>query len=189
MGRKIVIKQRIPKKYRHPHLDKTIRNARLIREVKVLVQAKQNGLNVPFVFFIDKEETSVVIQKIDGTLLKEIIETPHGIDFLSDLGRQVALLHNLNIVHGDLTTSNVVIENRTEKTFLIDFGLALFSSHIEEKAVDINVLLRTLQSTHPTVWAPAWDNFIGQYLEIARDGHRILKRMRKIDERVRYKSH
>ena len=190
LDRDVVLKQRIPKKYRHPRLDQNIRNARLMREVKVLILAKKNGVNVPFVFYLDKQDSTIVLEKIHGRLLKDLIEMGDDpTDLASKCGVQVAKLHNLHIIHGDLTTSNVIIERETDQPFLIDFGLAVFSNHIEEKAVDINVFLRTLQSTHPKVWEIAWDRFLNEYLENATDGHRILKRMRKIDERVRYKSH
>lgn len=189
LGRDVVLKTRIPKRYRHPNLDNALRQSRISREVKVLIQAKKGGVNVPFVYFLDLEASTIILQKIKGHLLKEIVDAGKFHRILRDLGLQVGRLHNLNIIHGDLTTSNAIVQEETNQVFLIDFGLAQFSNHVEEKAVDINVFLRTLQSTHPQVWTEAWDEFLGGYIEVAENGHGIIKRMRKIDERVRYKSH
>merc|ERR1711860_458201 len=64
------------------------------------------------------------------------------------IGRILGRLHSNNLIHGDLTTSNMLIENDGEIT-LIDFGLGYAEGSVEDKGVDIYVLERALVSTHP----------------------------------------
>lgn len=63
------------------------------------------------------------------------------------MGQMILRLHNVNIIHGDLTTSNMMISN--DKLYLIDFGLAYTKPNAEDKAVDLYVLERAFVSTHP----------------------------------------
>ncbi|KAI8992251.1 hypothetical protein BDB01DRAFT_841611 [Pilobolus umbonatus] len=58
-------------------------------------------------------------------------------------------MHQLNIIHGDLTTSNLMIRDSNQSIVLIDFGLSFISSLAEDKAVDLYVLERAFLSTHP----------------------------------------
>ncbi|KAJ2432712.1 TP53 regulating kinase [Coemansia sp. RSA 2424] len=57
-------------------------------------------------------------------------------------------MHSFNIVHGDLTTSNMILGSDNQLV-LIDFGLSQISSSTEDKAVDLYVLERAFISTHP----------------------------------------
>ncbi|RXW17144.1 hypothetical protein EST38_g8711 [Candolleomyces aberdarensis] len=73
------------------------------------------------------------------------------------IGVELAKLHKADIIHGDLTTSNMML--RHPSTFqspgcptelvLIDFGLSFVSTLVEDKAVDLYVLERAFASTHP----------------------------------------
>ena len=67
------------------------------------------------------------------------------------MGSLLAKLHNVGVVHGDLTTSNMmmIMTEQNDDMMLIDFGLARVSSNPEELAVDLYVLERALLSTHP----------------------------------------
>ena len=56
-----------------------------------------------------------------------------------NMGQILAKLHNVGMLHGDLTTSNMMIQSNGSLV-LIDFGLARVSSNPEELAVDLYVL-------------------------------------------------
>ncbi len=59
-------------------------------------------------------------------------------------------MHEAGVVHGDLTTSNIMIKNDENHSIVfIDFGLASTQPNIEDKAVDLYVLERAFISTHP----------------------------------------
>ena len=69
------------------------------------------------------------------------------------MAKSIALMHLKNVIHGDLTTSNMMVDIDTEgniiNLYLIDFGLSSFSTKIEDQAVDLYVLKRALISLHP----------------------------------------
>ena len=66
------------------------------------------------------------------------------------IGQTVATLHDNTVIHGDLTTSNMILrDNDPEQLVMIDFGLSYTSTMEEDKGVDLYVLERALISTHP----------------------------------------
>jgi TP53 regulating kinase and related kinases len=65
------------------------------------------------------------------------------------IGLAIARLHDAEIVHGDLTTSNLMLEEASQNVVMIDFGLASMKPTVEDKAVDLYVLERAFISTHP----------------------------------------
>lgn len=68
-------------------------------------------------------------------------------------GMLVGKMHMNNIIHGDLTTSNMLVKqpvhNEHIELTMIDFGLGYMESVAEDKGVDLYVLERALLSTHP----------------------------------------
>ncbi|KAF4583740.1 serine/threonine-protein kinase bud32 [Pleurotus pulmonarius] len=80
-----------------------------------------------------------------------LFSTSHSIDALMGLiGTEIAKMHLADIIHGDLTTSNMILESsQSLRLVLIDFGLSYHSGLVEDKAVDLYVLERAFASTHP----------------------------------------
>lgn len=82
-------------------------------------------------------------------------DTAEAIETLTPLadaiGITLGIMHKQNIVHGDLTTSNMLLQGNpsNNKLCLIDFGLSFFENLSEDKGVDLYVLERALISTHP----------------------------------------
>ncbi|MDH5401459.1 MAG: KEOPS complex kinase/ATPase Bud32 [Candidatus Heimdallarchaeota archaeon] len=185
-NKEVVIKQRIPKAYRIKQIDDLLRKERCIKEVKLLQSARQIGLNVPFVYDIDKENWSIIMEKIDGYPIK-LFEDLNKVDY-KIIGNYIANLHNENLIHGDLTTSNILID-KTNTIWFIDFGLGFNSTSIEDKAVDILVLKHILESSHPTIYQKAWKQFLGGYAEHFQNFNSIEKRIEVVEQRVRYRSH
>ncbi|MFB6200092.1 MAG: KEOPS complex kinase/ATPase Bud32 [Candidatus Nanohaloarchaea archaeon] len=177
-----VEKQRKQKKYRHPEIDNRIRDERTEMEKKLMQEARQHNVNVPETEKKDKH--SLKIQKIDGQPLKQVVN--QKTEQVRQLGEQVALLHSINIIHGDLTTSNVIIEKETEKPFLIDFGLAFRSERAEDKAVDIHLFKQVLESSHPEKAGKAWKQFLDGYREYS-EAEKVLEQLKEVEKRGRYK--
>ena len=100
----------------------------------------------------------------------------------------IATLHSEGIVHGDLTTSNVFVDDES-KVWLIDFGLGFNTKNIEDFAVDVLVLKHILESSHPLIYEKAFKSFMGSYTAHFAKGKQIVKRMKVIESRVRYRSH
>lgn len=69
------------------------------------------------------------------------------------IGAAIGKLHDAEIVHGDLTTSNLMVREMdgelSTEVALIDFGLGMMKPTLEDKAVDLYVLERAFVSTHP----------------------------------------
>lgn len=91
------------------------------------------------------------MEYISGPTAKEVIHNKSiPLKTLAvHLGKLVASLHATDLIHGDLTTSNILFRPDLSEAVLIDFGLSQVSGMVEEKAVDLYVLERAISSTHP----------------------------------------
>ncbi|KAJ7630354.1 hypothetical protein FB45DRAFT_915276 [Roridomyces roridus] len=148
---------RFRKGYRHPTLDASLTRSRVAGEARALLRCLRSGVNVPGVRMVDASEGILGIEQVESDALEEY-EIP--VDVLMQLiGQEIAKMHLADVIHGDLTTSNMMLRHpssfkshhptlRTELV-LIDFGLSFYSSLIEDKAVDLYVLERAFSSTHP----------------------------------------
>ena len=70
-------------------------------------------------------------------------------DIGAQVGKAVAKMHDGGLIHGDLTTSNILIRDDDDRTVvIIDFSLASNSIIAEDKGVDLYVLERAITVTH-----------------------------------------
>jgi len=185
LDKDMITKDRIPKSYRHPQLDKQIRTRRTRSEAKLLSKALEAKVNVPRVFGADK--FNIQIEYIDGDKLSETLnfyQEKKQFEVMQKLGRQTALLHKNNIIHGDLTTSNTILSN--DKLFLIDFGLGFISTKIEDKAVDLHLIKQALEAKHFQNHEDLFKHFTKGY--IWSDSKKILERLNIVEKRGRYKN-
>ncbi len=140
LGEKAVLKDRIVKNYRIPEIDNKIRRARCKLEAKLLSDAKRAGVVTPVLYDVDLENKSILMEEIDGVMVKDIIDE----DLAFRMGENISRLHEADIIHGDITTSNIML--RDDQLVFIDFGLGRHSNLDEDKAVDLLVLKKSLQS-------------------------------------------
>jgi TP53 regulating kinase-like protein len=113
-------------------------------------------------------------QKVDGDVVGNREREEQILSLMARIGQAVGRLHAIGIVHGDLTTSNLMLRpplsspssysssNTAAETppptlegdvVLIDFGLAAQSPRQmqeEDRAVDLYVLERAFAATHPS---------------------------------------
>ncbi len=188
MGFQAIFKKRIRKPYRNPDLDALIRNSRTSLEAKLLSEARRLGVPTPLVYFVDRECSEIIMSYIDGTPLKSAIPAMDG-DTLSGAFRQagemVGKLHAGGVVHGDLTTSNMIL--RRGRLFLIDFGLGDYTPDLEARGVDIHLMRRALESSHHQISKAAYSSFIEGYSGImGHSGGDVLERASEIRRRGRY---
>jgi TP53 regulating kinase-like protein len=183
---RVIIKKRIPKGYRVPELDLQLRRQRTISEAKVIHEARGAGVNVPTLLGIWTDECTLVMEKLEGPRLKELlIEGADGGRACFDAGRQIGRLHGAGLVHGDPTTSNMILVHGA--VFLIDFGLAEFSDSIEKRAVDLHILKTALKSTHFAHFRELYSFALDGYREEMGDfAAEILQRCESIEKRGRY---
>lgn len=174
-----VIKKRAPKKYRHPELDRRLRTDRTRTESRLLKEADRAGADVPKV--LDVSEETLELEKIEGEQLKDVLEKRP--ELTEELGENLAKLHSADIIHGDLTTSNAIVD---EKLHIIDFGLAERSQRIEDRAVDVHLLKQVLNASHPGVADEAWKSFLNGYSSYEKFDA-VKDRLEEVEGRGRYK--
>jgi len=176
-----ISKLRNPKKYRNITLDNLIRRRRTIHEATMLNDAKTTGIKTPFIYFLDPKHAEIIMEYIDGENVKDILSPEIGFE----IGKYVSVLHNQNIIHGDLTTSNFI--KRKNDLYLIDFGLSFYSQRIEDMATDIRIIKEILSSAHIQICDQTYDSFLkGYQLTTKYNFNRILKVVKDIEARGRY---
>ena len=149
-GRRVVVKKRLPKEYRPSQLDLQIRTYRTVHEPQLMHEAKKAGVPTPLVYLVDVEDATIIMQYVDGRqvkqLLSEVTERERQ-QLCFRIGCLIGVLHKRGIVHGDLTTSNMILDGNG-KVFFVDFGLGEKTVELEARAVDLHLMKRALQSAH-----------------------------------------
>ena len=174
-----VIKKRVKKGYRNEILDKNIRDERTREESRLMKKARKAGVRVPEIF----EETGNTLRMefVKGEIFREVFEDRS--DLWEKLGEDIARLHSQNIIHGDLTTSNMIVEEND--ICFIDFGLSFSSERLEDKATDIRLLKQVLEATHHKVSEEAFDKIMEGYSSI-ENREKLEKRLEEMKGRTRY---
>jgi len=178
----IVVKDRVKKGYRVEQLDAKIRKERTKLEARLLREASRAGVNAPRV--VEEKGTVLKIEFVEGRRVKEILRRENIRDICSKIGLSVARLHAAGIVHGDLTTSNMIMKDG--ELFFIDFGLGFMSSAIEDQATDLHVLDEALRSTHFEIAEDAFDAVLESYAKEYDKAKDVIDRLGKIETRGRY---
>jgi len=173
-----VIKERLVKTYRLEEIDSELRKTRTKKEAKIL--KKLEGI-APKLIHSD-DESKLEIEYVDGDVVKNILDDQ--IDLAIEIGKNTATMHDQDIIHGDLTTSNMILDKKGKLKF-IDFGLSFVSDKEEDKAVDLHLFKEAVESKHFRKEKEIWDNFIKGYNP--KDKKRILKRLEIVETRGRNK--
>ncbi|UCD00681.1 MAG: Kae1-associated serine/threonine protein kinase [Promethearchaeota archaeon] len=192
-NKKVIFKRRVPKRYRLEELDKRIRTERTLNEARALIRAKNYGVNIPQVYEIDVQNSTIVMKYIEGEKLKKILRTLDNNkkeEYFKKIGRDIAILHKNGHIHGDITTSNLII-TQNEDIFIIDFGLHENSDKIEDKSVDLHLFKRVLISSHGKDYEVCFNAFIQGYIsecekENKNECNLIIKNINAIETRGRY---
>ncbi len=180
-----LVKERIKKNYRIPEIDIEKRKYPTRKEAKLLQEASKI-INVPKVFEMDDKNMKVVMEYIQGERLKDIFDDlKNRKEICIKIGNSIAKLHDANIVHGDLTTSNMILKNN--EVYFIDFGLGYMSIKAEDKAVDIHLMHQAIDSKHYKNSEESF-NYILQGYSISKNAKEVLERLKKVESRGRYKT-
>jgi len=175
-----ILKDRMPKAYRITQLDESLRKFRTKREIKILETLQKSRFPVPKL--LKKDKCSFEMECLEGQKLRDVLDQKPLL--AKKIGEITAKLHNFGIIHGDLTTSNMILHQN--KIFLIDFGLSIFSKKIEDKAVDIHLFKQALESKHHAVYEKALKHFLQGYKK-ADKFQEVMKQLEKVEARGRYK--
>ena len=187
---KAVVKRRTKKSYRNDALDDRIRRERTLSEVGIMHDAKVAGVRVPSIIAVQPESNTFSMTHIEGTVARDCLDemsSKEAIRLFKKLGSMVGLLHSAEIVHGDLTTSNVIVTPGGDP-FIVDFGLSRRSSESEDRGVDLHLLQRSINASHHKALAPLIKALATGYMESA--GKTIYEsswsKAREISRRGRY---
>ena len=183
--KKAILKIRKVKSYRNSLLDQKIRKQRTTRESQIISQVKSFGISTPLIYFMDINKCSILMQYIDGKIVRDL----KGNDIVkvcSEIGQIVGTMHKHGIMHGDLTTSNFILDK--EKLFLIDFGLASRTEKPDDHAIDLRLFKEILNSAHAEVMEKSWKNFQKGYSKAVgmKYSKKILNLVAVIESRGRY---
>lgn len=182
---KVVIKDRVEKSYRYPDLDKKIRKLRTRSESKILEKA-QKITNVPKIISSDELKAKIEMEYIEGKKLADNLEKIDYQKISEKIGKELAKLHDLDIIHGDLTTSNLILKDKD--VYFIDFGLGFHSSRAEDKAVDLHLIKQALEAKHPTIYEESFKSLIKGYKKQSKNQKQTLIQFEKVERRGRYKA-
>lgn len=178
-----VVKERIRKGYRLPEIDEKLRRKRTRSEASLLRAARRAGVKVPGV--LDESDFSLRLEFIEGEKVKEALSKENAQAIGKKIADAIAKLHSYDIIHGDLTTSNMILHDND--AFFIDFGLGFQSQRIEDKAVDLYVLHEALESTHHDIKDELWKTILEAYSKHFSDAKKVIKALHAIEKRGRYR--
>lgn len=189
-GIKVIRKMRKAKAYRLSSLDLKIRSERTSHEAQIMHDAKLAGVSTPTIYFVDLEATTIFMEYIDGSRVKDVLNELSSGErrmLCERLGCFIGRLHRKGIIHGDLTTSNIILDGKG-RVFFIDFGLAEYSEELEKRGVDLLLIKRALQSAHYNYARDAFAAIIDGYAkEIGRALSKdVVDRVSEIEKRGRY---
>lgn len=185
MDRDVVVKQRVVKGYRHPSLDRSLQSFRIRNEVRLMLEARRAGISVPIIYSVDIEGNRIVMAEVDGVRVKDALQdgSADSEAVCAKIGEIAGRLHANDIVHGDLTTSNMLLEG--DRVVLIDFSLGQKTSELEDKGVDMHLLEEAFHSAHhdrSELYAAVRDSYVRAYA----GGADVLRKVREIEKRGRY---
>lgn len=186
MGRKVIVKSRVPKNYRHQELDKSLRSSRTKNEARLIQEARNRGVPTPIIYDIDLDEAEIVMEEIRGERVKDVLgrTDPASVEKICDeIGRLTAVLHRNGIVHGDLTTSNMIM--RDGRIWLIDFSLGGRKAAIEEMGVDLHLVKQAFLSAHSEIF-DSFQIVLDSYRRNFDGADAVIDRVREIEGRGRY---
>ena len=189
-GRKVVIKVRIPKRYRPEALDEQIRSYRTVHEPQLMHEAKAAGVPTPLIYMVNVAEASITMEYVEGQQIKQLLNTvPQGKrrELCISIGELIGKLHRQGLIHGDLTTSNMILSPEG-KIFFVDFGLGEKNSELEAEGVDLHLMKRALQSTHYQFWEECFKGVLCGYSSVlgSEATEKIYEKIKEIERRGRY---
>lgn len=181
-----IVKKRHRKGYRIRELDEKLRTFRTKREAKILEKLRGIGVAVPKLISADEKTTTMEMELINGKKVRDVLDGGNCERICKEAGETIGTMHASNIIHGDLTTSNMILDKKGNLHF-IDFGLGFFSDKAEDKAVDLHLLKQALNSSHSRIADKCFESVVSGYKKANGSSGDILKRLEKVEGRGRYK--
>ena len=188
MGFDVVQKRRISKSYRIKNIDERLISYRTKEEAKLIIEARNHGISVPIIYDVNLENGIITMEFLNGKKIKDILNDLNDDErnrICKKIGESIAKFHNNDIIHGDITTSNMILLD--DKIHFIDFGLGEKNPEIEAKGVDLHVLMEAIESTH-SQYSKCFDYVLEGYKnELKEDANLVIRKIEEIVKRGRYR--
>jgi len=188
LGYPVVEKRRLNKRYRIKEIDTRLIIARTKEEAKLMVAARKQGVCIPIIFDVDIQQGIITMEYIEGSRIKDIYNTlsqKERTKLCEDIGESIGRLHMGDIIHGDITTSNMILSEG--RIHFIDFGLGEINHEVEAKGVDLHVLMEAMESTHSR-YAPEFKYVLEGYKRTyIKNPKEVIGKIQEIVQRGRYR--
>ncbi len=188
LKKEVISKKRIKKSYRIEEIDSHLIFSRTKEEAKLISEARTSGISVPLIYDVDVENGIIFMQYLKGKRIKDILNDLNKQErrqICNKIGKNIAKLHNYDIIHGDITTSNMILHDN--RIYFFDFGLGCKDSEAESKGVDLHVLMEAFESTH-SKYGDCFDYVLEGYKqEFQGNFKEIVKKIKDIVKRGRYR--
>ena len=188
MGFDVIQKRRLKKSYRLKEIDEKLISCRTREEAKLIIEARQYGVPVPIIYDVDLKDGIITMEYLKGKRVKDILndlKEPERKELCIKIGKSIARFHNNDIIHGDITTSNMILVG--DKVHFIDFGLGEKNNEIETKGVDLHVLMEAIDSAH-SKYSNCFKYVIEGYKkELKDDANKVIKKIEDVVKRGRYR--
>jgi Kae1-associated kinase Bud32 len=188
MGKTVVCKQRVNKAYRIKEIDRQLISYRTKEEVKLIAEARAHGVSVPVLYDVDLMKGAIIMEYLHGRRVKDILNDLGESErrrICLKIGESIARLHNHDIIHGDITTSNMIFLD--DRIYFIDFGLGCMNTELEAKGVDLHVLMEAFESTHSKHSRCFQHVLEGYQKKFQSDASTVVEKIEEIVRRGRYR--
>ncbi|GBB90546.1 hypothetical protein RclHR1_17530004 [Rhizophagus clarus] len=195
LTRTAIIKERFSKTYRHPILDKKLTARRVNQEARCLFKCRKSGVDTPVLYFVNIEDSTICMEFIQGMIIRDLLISDNEyvqnkekqVELAKMIGISLSKIHAVDVIHGDLTTSNLMLRESNQSLVIIDFGLSYVSSLPEDKAVDLYVLEKAFLSTHPNS-EEMFANILESYQKNYKASQDVLSKLAEVRLRGRKRS-
>uniref|UniRef100_A0A8C6UM10 non-specific serine/threonine protein kinase n=1 Tax=Neogobius melanostomus TaxID=47308 RepID=A0A8C6UM10_9GOBI len=198
LGKPVIVKERFPKRYRHPVLDEKLTHRRTVQELRAILRCRKAGIPAPAVYFVDHSSHCIFLEEIvDSCTVRDYIVSTQQqtegqqLGWLAErIGQILARMHDEDLIHGDLTTSNMLLKHTDgaeRQLLLIDFGLSYISALPEDKGVDLYVLEKAFLSTHPNT-EELFERLLQSYTKASKKSEPVIKKLDEVRLRGRKRS-
>jgi TP53 regulating kinase-like protein len=188
MGSTVVQKRRLKKSYRIEYIDNHLISSRTKEEAKLITESRKYGVAVPIIYDVDLKNGIITMEYLKGKRVKDILNKLTESErkkLCEKIGTSIARFHNNGIIHGDITTSNMILVD--DRVHFIDFGLGEKNNEIETKGVDLHVLMEAIESTH-SKYSNCFNYVLDGYKkELKNDAKQVIKKIEDIVKRGRYR--
>ena len=184
----VVEKRRLNKSYRISQIDNRLISSRTREEAKLMIEARNKGVAVPIIYDVDLKNGIITMEYLKGKRIKDIfnnLDDKERKNLCIRIGKSIARFHNNDIIHGDITTSNMILYEG--RVYFIDFGLGEKNNEVESKGVDLHVLMEAIESTHSKYSDYFKYVLEGYKKELKADANQVIKKIEDIVRRGRYR--